>query len=74
MIKELETVVLTQDIPTHDLRQGDVGVNVHTYNKPEGYEVEFVTLGGDTIAVLPLLPSQIRLADKREMPHVRAVA
>ncbi len=74
LFKELETVVLTEDIPTQDLRRGDIGAIVHTYQNPEGYEVEFVTLGGETIAVMTLLPSQIRHADKRELPHVRAVA
>jgi hypothetical protein len=46
MIKELETVVLTVDLPEHRLKKGDVGtvVLVHSIS---GYEVEFMTLGGE---------------------------
>jgi len=39
-----------------------------------GYEVEFVTLGGDTVAVASLKESDIRLTKKKEILHVRAVA
>ena len=74
MHKELETVVLTEDIPNQDLRRDDIGTIVHAYQNPEGYEVEFITIGGETIAVLTLLPSQIRQVNQRELLHVRAVA
>lgn len=56
MIDELETIVLTEDIPAQELQRGDVGAVVHVNNNPKGYEVEFVTLGGETVAVMSLLP------------------
>ena len=73
-MKELETVVLTKDIPEYGLKKGDVGTIVMVHAREVGYEVEFVTLGGETIGVLSLKPSEVRLAEKREIPHVRAVA
>ena len=72
-MKELETVVLVKDLPEHRLKKGDVGTVVHVHPK-NGYEVEFVTLGGETLAVLSLDSSDVRKTEKREIPHVRAVA
>ena len=73
MMKELETVVLTKDVSDHHLKRGDVGTIVHVH-PAGGFEVEFVTLDGETIGVLSLDPSDIRRAEKGEIPHVRAVA
>jgi len=70
MMKELETVVLTKDDPDHHLKRGDVGTIVHIHPAgPKdplggGFEVEFVTLDGETIGVLSLDPSDIRRAEK----------
>ncbi|HXG37688.1 MAG TPA: DUF4926 domain-containing protein [Bacteroidota bacterium] len=73
MFKELETVVLTKDIPQHGLKEGDIGTIVHLHPKG-GYEVEFVTLRGDTVAVVSLAASDIRTIADREIPHARVVA
>ena len=45
MIKELDTVVLSRDLPEYDLNSGDIGAVVHRYAKGSAYEVEFVTGG-----------------------------
>lgn len=45
---------------------------IHQNHK--GYEVEFITLEGETVVVISLFPSQIRMVQKREIPHVRLVA
>ncbi len=74
MINELDTVVLTVDLPEYHLEQGDIGTVVLVHNKNAGYEVEFVSFIGKTIAVLSLLPAQIRLVGEFEIPHVRLVA
>ena len=50
MISELDMVVLTSDLSEHGLQQGDVGAVVHVYSASEGYEVEFVTAEGRTVA------------------------
>ncbi len=38
------------------------------------YEVEFMTLGGETLAVLTLSADQVRAAGSSEIAHVRKVA
>ena len=45
MIKELDTIVLTIDLPEFGLHAGDLGTVVLVH-KHGGYEVEFVTLDG----------------------------
>lgn len=74
MIKELDAVVLATDLPEHGLEKGDVGTVVLIHRGGEGYEVEFITYGGETIAIVSLFANQVRTAEKKELPHVRAVA
>jgi len=73
MIKELESVVLTTNLPEHGLKKGDIGTVVLVHRDGKGYEVEFVTLDGETVAVISLLSSQIRPIGHREIAHARAV-
>ena len=70
MIHELDTVVLNADLPEHGLRSGDVGAVVHVYKNGD-LEVEFVTYGGETVALVALKPSQVHLAGTRELMHSR---
>jgi hypothetical protein len=74
MIAELDTVVLTQDLPEQGLREGDLGTVVMIYKDNAAYEVEFVTLDGETVSVATLIPTQIREIKKGEMPHARNLA
>jgi len=74
MIKELDTVVLDVDLPEYHLEKGDIGTVVLIHQNHKGYEVEFITLEGETLVVISLFPSQIRGVKKREIPHVRLVA
>ena len=71
MIKEHDIIVLTEDVPDEGLTAGDVGTVVHIHNQGEGYEVEFVTLAGHTIAVASLLARQVRPVSKHDISHVR---
>lgn len=71
MIKEHDQIVLTEDVPDEGLTAGDVGTVVHIHNQGEGYEVEFVTLAGQTIAVASLLARQVRPVSKQDISHVR---
>ncbi|MBI5194447.1 MAG: DUF4926 domain-containing protein [Nitrospirae bacterium] len=73
MIRELDSVVLTTDLPEYGLEQGDVGTVVLVHHVDKGYEVEFMTLEGETIAVTSLLPSQVRPIGHREIAHARMV-
>jgi hypothetical protein len=72
MIDELDTVVLTTELPEHSLKAGDLGtvVLVHRHG---GYEVEFMTLDGETVAVVSLSPDQVRPVGHREIAHARLV-
>jgi len=71
MIKEHDCVVLTQDLTDGSLKAGDVGTMVHVHEGGAGYEVEFMTLAGETITVVTLLPSQIRAISRWDIAHVR---
>jgi hypothetical protein len=71
MIKEHDCVILTQDVPSDGLKAGDVGAVVHVHQASAGYEVEFMTLAGETIALATLLPAQVRAVAKGDLLHVR---
>ncbi|MBI5914797.1 MAG: DUF4926 domain-containing protein [Bacteroidetes bacterium] len=73
-IKEFDRVILTENIEKPGLKVGDIGTVVHVYDKGKGFEVEFATLLGETVAVCTLFPNQIRAIDKREIAHVRKLA
>jgi len=73
MIRELDMVALTRDIDEHALKQGDIGAVVHKYGK-EGFEVEFVTAEGKSIAVLTLRKGDVRALRGREILHVRDIS
>ena len=74
MIKELDSVVLTTDLPEHGLSAGDLGTVVLVHEAGKGCTVEFMTLAGKTIAVVTLLANQIRQIAKDEIAHARHVA
>ena len=74
MIRELETVVLTRCLPDHGLQEGDVGAVVHVYADGGAYEVEFVTLNGETVAVISLFAAQVRPIGRREIAQARVMA
>ena len=73
MIRELDPVVLRNDLPEQGLKQGDVGTVVMVHRGGEGFEVEFVALAGETIAVVTLLASQVRPTRRREIAHARVL-
>jgi hypothetical protein len=73
MFEELERVALTVDVPQHGLQTGDVGMVLHRYAERHGYEVEFVTLHGEFIALVALYPTQIRHLEQDEIAHVRTL-
>ncbi|GAB1420422.1 DUF4926 domain-containing protein [Anaerolineales bacterium] len=66
-MQELERVALTEDLPEHGLKTGDIGMIVHVYAEQKGYEVEFVTLNGELVALVSVYPSQIRQLEKDEI-------
>jgi len=74
MIKELDSVVLTNDLPEHGLAKGDIGTVVLVHEGGKGCTVEFMTLAGKTIAVVTLFGGPVRLIAKEEIAHARSLA
>ena len=71
MIKELDDVILTCDMPQQGLSEGDIGAVVLVHKSGQGFEVEFTALNGKTIAVVTLHRSQLRPVQEREIAHAR---
>lgn len=73
-----QRVVLTQDLPGEGLRAGDVGVIVEHYpakaDVPEGYELEFFSAGGQTVAVVSVPATAVRKAQTDEVLSARTLA
>jgi hypothetical protein len=74
MIKELDPVVLTRAVPEHALQVGDVGWVVLVHGGGAGYEVEFVTLDGETVSVETLPADAVPPARRKEIAHARRMA
>jgi len=74
MIKEHERIVLKEQVSAEGLEKGDVGTVVHVYKDGEAYEVEFLTLDGNTAAVVTLEAAQVRPVGRREITHARELA
>lgn len=70
-------VILTRDIEDRGLRTGDVGTVVERHVVPgmaeEGYSVEFFDMTGNTVAVVTLPASALRLPTPADRPAVRAL-
>ena len=73
MIRELDEVVLAADIPDIGLEQGDLGTVALVLDGGRGFEVEFGTLDGETVAVVTLLADQVRAINRHEIAHARPV-
>ena len=74
MIQEHDCVVLTQDLPEERLQAGDVGTVVHVHHGGAAFEVEFMTLTGQTVAVATVATLQLRPVSARDVSHVRELA
>jgi hypothetical protein len=70
-------VILTCDVPESGLRAGDVGTVVERHSVPgvteEGYSVEFFDMTGNTVAVVTLPASALRMPTPADRPAVRAL-
>ena len=68
--------ILTVDHPGERLRAGDIGTVVYVYDAGEvevEVEVEFLTVGGDTRALVRLPTAQLRLASASDVRTARSV-
>jgi hypothetical protein len=71
MIRELDRVVLTADVSSEGLVSGDVGTVVHVYADGKAFEIEFMTLDGETAAVATVEASAVRPVNGRDISHSR---
>ena len=62
-IKLLDVVALTQDVPEHNLKHGEVGTVVEILSNGEAFEVEFSDDNGQMYKCLGSLASQLRVVD-----------
>ena len=70
-IKEHECVVLTKRLPDESLEAGDIGTVVHIHKGGMSYEVEFMTLIGETVCIVTLEAALIRPLNRRDLAHTR---
>ena len=73
MLKEHDRVVLKKDLPADNLRAGDVGVIVHLHREARVFEVEFLALDGNSIAVATVEASQLRAVTAHDVSHARPI-
>ena len=58
-IKLLDVVALTEDVPEHNLKRGDIGTVVEILSNSEAFEVEFSDANGQMSKCLSFLASQL---------------
>ncbi len=71
MIEEFERVALTIDLPEYGLKAGDMGTVVDITSNGQQITIEFFTLDGETFAVVPVKPDQVRRVGRREIASAR---
>ena len=71
-------VILTRDVAERGLWTGDLGTVVGQHAVPgvseQGYSVEFFDMTGNTVAVVTLQASALRLPTPADRPAVRALS
>jgi len=67
---QLDTVVLSRDMPEHGLRAGDLGAVVEVYGE-DGLEVEFAQASGRTKALVTLKTNDVRAVSENDILAVR---
>ncbi|MEM7767761.1 MAG: DUF4926 domain-containing protein [Pseudomonadota bacterium] len=70
-INEHDIVVLLVARSFTGLAKGDVGTVVHVYGDGDTLEVEFTTLGGDTVCIETLPRSAVRPVANDDRMHAR---
>ena len=76
MFKEHEQIVLTAGVvgdEGEDLRPGDVGTVVHAHPDGDAFVVEFLSVGGDMVAIATVLPWQARSVKGSDLTHARTI-
>jgi hypothetical protein len=74
MIAEHDSVMLTADLPGTSLAACDIDTVVHVYGDGRAFEVEFVALDGEAVAVATVTRQQIKPVAPKAIAHARSVA
>ena len=56
-----------------ELQAGDVGTIIHLRASDGAIVVEFMSLGGETVAIATVMPSQARPITGSDLTHARSV-
>lgn len=70
-------IILLRDLPEEGIYAGDIGVVIEQHDVPgleTGYSVEFFDLLGNTVAVVTLPMSDLRLPTLGDRPTIRQLA
>ena len=67
------TVILTKDFPQYQFMKGDVA-KVVEFIEPSGYILEVFDNQGDTLDIIPVLPSDIALPKPHAVVNYRDYA
>lgn len=73
-MQEHDQVVVVEDLKDLPVRAGDIGTVVHVYPSNKAYEVEFVSLTGQTVGLATLASDKIRAIHEGEIAHARLLA
>ena len=68
-------VILVRDVPEEGLHAGDIGVVVERHDvagRETGYSVEFFDMLGNTVAVVTVPVSTLRVPTHTDRPTVRS--
>jgi hypothetical protein len=71
IIQEFDQVALALDLPAYGLEAGDVGTVVDITPNGKQFTLEFFNFEGETMAVVPVSPEQVRSLASREVMHAR---
>lgn len=74
MFAENDLIALRVDLPEHRLCAGDTGTVVSVHGESGMVTVEFMTLGGDTLALVSLAGEQVRAVTADEIAQARPLA
>ena len=67
LLTEHSRVVLMEGLPELGLSAGMIGTIIHVHREPPGYEIEFFSPTGETVAIGTAHPHQVRLCVPRDM-------
>lgn len=73
MLEEHDRIVLTEDLAAGDMKEGDVGTIVHVHRDSEAFEVEFLSLEGNTAAVATVPATRLRPVEATDLTHSRVL-